>query len=547
MIDLFAEVTADVGAALDGLCLMAVGGYGRGVLAPYSDLDLVMVHGGRRPPDEDLLRRLWYPMWDAGFQVGSRGQATFVEGVTARRQPRHRHRDCSAAGRSPAIPRWVPTCATTRCAAGASSATGGCEVLRARTIARHEAAGEAAFMLEPDLKLGRGGLRDAATVGWLEAADLRFHADDRAAVDEAERVLLDVRVALHRVTQRAEEILRLDDQDAVADVARVRVGRSDDDAGRDRRPRPRLGARGAVGLSRSPVEAELAGRRVRWRRASCWTMARCTCRRRCRSPVSRRWCCAWPSPRRARRRRSRGPRSTGWRPRSSRSTGPWPAGAVDEFVAFLLEGDRAIPVREALDHAGLIVRMLPEWAPVRSRPQRNAYHRYTVDRHLWEAAAEASKIADRVHRADLLVLGALLHDIGKGYPGDHTEVGVELVADDRPTAGPVGRATPQCWQRSVRHHLLLPDVATRRDLADPATIGRRGRSSGQPAHARTAGHVDRGRLAGDRVTGVEPVEGRAVEDLVERVRPRAGWRRRSTRSRGVAVPDGRGAGADGRR
>ena len=114
---------------------------------------------------------------------------------------------------------------------------------------------------------------------------------------------------------------------------------------------------------------------------------------------------------------------------------PWPTGAAEELVALLLEGPRAIPVLESLDQADLFARMLPEWAPVRSRPQRNAYHRFTVDRHLWEAAAQAAMLADRVARPDLLVIGALLHDIGKGYPGDHTERGEELVATIAPTDG----------------------------------------------------------------------------------------------------------------
>src|SRR5690606_5848485 len=106
---------------------------------------------------------------------------------------------------------------------------------------------------------------------------------------------------------------------------------------------------------------------------------------------------------------------------------PWPTEARAALVDLLLAGPPAIPVLEALDQVGLWVRLLPEWAPNRNRPQRNAYHRFTVDRHLFEAVAEASRLAGRTDRPDLLVLGTLLHDIGKGYPGDHTEVGVELV------------------------------------------------------------------------------------------------------------------------
>src|SRR6185503_3060458 len=91
----------------------------------------------------------------------------------------------------------------------------------------------------------------------------------------------------------------------------------------------------------------------------------------------------------------------------------WPDGALAELGALLRQGHRAIDVFEALDQGGILVRLLPDWAPVRSRPQRNAYHPFTVARHLWETAANAAALTDRVDRPDLLVLGALLHDIGK--------------------------------------------------------------------------------------------------------------------------------------
>jgi [protein-PII] uridylyltransferase len=148
---------------------------------------------------------------------------------------------------------------------------------------------------------------------------------------------------------------------------------------------------------------------------------------------------------------------------------PWPVGAIDDFVGLLLTAHDAIPVLEALDQRGLWVKVLPEWAPNRSKPQRNAYHRFTVDRHLWEATANAATWADRVARPDLLVLGALFHDIGKGYPGDHTEVGVTMVERIGPRLG-LNADDTQMICAMVKHHLLLPDVATRRDLADSATI-----------------------------------------------------------------------------
>ena len=148
---------------------------------------------------------------------------------------------------------------------------------------------------------------------------------------------------------------------------------------------------------------------------------------------------------------------------------PWPDAARFLLSDLLLVGRPAIPVIEALDQLGLWHRLIPEWEPCRSKPQRNAYHRFTVDRHLCEAAAEAAELVDRVDRPDLLVLGALFHDIGKGYPGDHTEVGIELV--DRITSR-MGYPDDEVavLTSMVRHHLLLPDVATRRDLDDGGTI-----------------------------------------------------------------------------
>ena len=132
-------------------------------------------------------------------------------------------------------------------------------------------------------------------------------------------------------------------------------------------------------------------------------------------------------------------------------------------------GPAAIPVIETLDQRGLMTRTLPEWEAVRNRPQRNAYHRFTVDRHLCEAAAEAARLTSRVRRPDLLLVGAFLHDIGKGYPGDHSEAGVNLVEKIAPRIGfPPEDIT--ILKALVRHHLLLADTATRRDLADEATI-----------------------------------------------------------------------------
>ena len=148
---------------------------------------------------------------------------------------------------------------------------------------------------------------------------------------------------------------------------------------------------------------------------------------------------------------------------------PWPAETVADLLALLGAGRSAVPVIEALDRTGLWGRLLPEWGAVRDLPPRDAVHTWTVDRHLVETAAHAANRATDVARPDLLVLGALLHDLGKGRGGDHSVIGAELA---EAIAARLGMSEPDTalLAAMVRHHLLLPAVATRRDLDDPATI-----------------------------------------------------------------------------
>ncbi len=167
--------------------------------------------------------------------------------------------------------------------------------------------------------------------------------------------------------------------------------------------------------------------------------------------------------------------------------------------------------------------MLPEWEPVRSKPQHNPYHRFTVDRHLIEAAVEAAALRHRVARPDLLLLGAWLHDLGKGYPGDHSEVGAQLMETISARLGfpPHERAM---LVTLARDHLLLPDAATRRDVRDPVTVTR---------VAETVGDLQTLELlhalseADGKATGPSawtPWKAALVEELVAAVAARlAGW------------------------
>ena len=163
---------------------------------------------------------------------------------------------------------------------------------------------------------------------------------------------------------------------------------------------------------------------------------------------------------------------------------PWPAAAREALLEMLATGTKLVPVWEALDLAGCIVRWIPCWAGIRARPQHNPVHRFTVDRHSVQTVAEVQRHLTQVERPDILLLTALLHDIGKlpGAATSHAAVG----APDRPGGGAghrSGRADDaDLVERLVRSHLTLALLATKRDHADPRTQSGagRGRATGGP-------------------------------------------------------------------
>jgi [protein-PII] uridylyltransferase len=445
--------------------LVAIGGYGRGELAPFSDLDVLLVHDGAKNFDA-VATKLWYPIWDAGVKLGHSVSTikqalelakTELDTATSLLTVRYIAGDRSL----------CDTLATEARRAWTNQASGRLSELMDRVRRRQSENGEVAFLLEPNIKEGCGGLRDIHAVQWAALGGLEISRPDWAALEAGRDVLTAVRVALHRHAGRSGDVIHLEDQDAVASLCGYPSADS------------LMGAVSTAGRSVAWVGDEL------WARVAAANIKKVPDRALAPGVVLRqgeihlddtidpatdptlllRVAAA------AAREQARIDRITLDRlaqdcpPLPS----PWPAGAIDDLVGLLLAGRRAIPVLEALDQRGLWVRILPEWAPNRSRPQRNAYHRFTVDRHLWEATANAAERVDRVSRPDLLVLGALFHDIGKGYPGDHTEVGMDLVRKMGPRLG-LNHDDTDLVCAMVEHHLLLPDVATRRDLADPSTI-----------------------------------------------------------------------------
>jgi [protein-PII] uridylyltransferase len=453
-----------------GVSLVAVGGYGRREILPGSDLDLLLLH----TPDADVdaaAAAVFYPVWDAGIPLDHAVRTVEQARAVARDDlkallglldARHVAGDpeLSRGLREGVLTDWRRTAPE--------------RLPQLVAMCRERAArlGEVADLLEPDLVAAYGGLRDtlvlrAVAASWL--AD-RPHG---GALDEAREWLLVVREALHRSTGRRLDRLVLEEQDGVA----ARLGLLDADAllrrvaeagrvigyacdvtwrdvdravaARSRRGRPAVRRPLVDGVVEHDGEAVLAldadpsrDAVLPLRAAAAAAQAGLVLSPHTLDRLAAE-CPSLPV--------------------------PWPEEARHSLVSLLGAGRPAVPVWEALDAVGLIARWLPDWERVRHRPQRTPVHRHTVDRHLVETAVVAAGLTRRVSRPDLLLLAALFHDLGKGWPGDHSEAGATIA---RALGARLGLAEDDVAtvERLVRHHLLLPEMATRRDPEDPATV-----------------------------------------------------------------------------
>ena len=449
------------------LALVAIGGYGRRELAPGSDLDLVLVHRGRRDV-ANVARTIWYPIWDSGLAL-DHSVKTVKEALNVARS------DLKAAvGLVDARPVAGDTALGDELAEGVRSlwqkhARSFMRQLGDAVADRHTRMGDVAFLLEPDLKEGRGGLRDVHALHIAALAVPVIPEED--LVGDAAGALVAARVELHRLTGRSADRLTLQEQESVAHqldlpdadtlmqgiaTAARTIGWSSNDAWRRIQswlagPGSRVARRDrelspGVVLRDDEVVieagADLSDESLSLRVAAAAAHAG--------APISRRTL-------------------TDLRDKAVPPGHPWRTTTRDALVDVLSAGPAAVHAFEALDQYGLVVRVLPEWEPVRSRLQHNPYHRYTVDRHLLEAAASAAALLSRVSRPDLLLVGAWLHDLGKGYPGDHTAAGTGLM-DRIATRMGFPPADVEVLVGLVRNHLLLSDAATKRDIRDPVTV-----------------------------------------------------------------------------
>jgi len=458
------------GAGDTGVALVAVGGYGRGELAPHSDLDVVLVHADgvdvRR-----VAERVWYPLWDAGADIDHSVRALVQVRETAAADPRVALGllDARHLAGDPNLTLLLRTGLLAQWRRDARQQLPALQDLVAR---RAERLGELAHSAVPDLKESLGGLRDATVLNALVATWLVDvpHAD----LERCRVALLDVRDALHEVAGRATDRVAPEVWPELA----ARLGHADGQSLQ----------RHVRGLGRRITHLS----RLTWRRVDAVLERPSSTRRRapeltpvapgvavsrgevvldrgagvssdpllllrCAAEAAERDLVLAP-PTAARLARDGAPLPE-----------PWDGRARDLLTRLLAAGPGLLPVWETLDETDALARVLPEWERVRLLPHASAVHRFTVDRHLVETCIEASRLIRRVARPDVLMAAAVLHDIGKGGTVDHSVAGEPVAVATARRMGFTERDALLVG-RLVRWHLLLAEVATRRDLEDPTTV-----------------------------------------------------------------------------
>ena len=455
-----------------GLSIAAVGGFGRGELSPGSDLDLLILH--KNKSDSELLEitnGLLYPLWDQGFKVDHSVRTLGQNRDTAEIDLRVAmglldirlvagDADLVAAAQSDAVHLW------------SKEASRFLPELKESMRIRHERSGELAYLLEPDLKEARGGLRDINSIRAISLSGVVVPSIERISI--AESTILKIRDSLHTISGNSKDRLYFQEQDKIAenlayvnadalmaDLAKSArsvdyilssIWHSVEHRGKDRSGRFMKKIRTTqlspeINISHQEVVLSIDAQ-ITTDSTLAFKVAAAAAQ--VGLPLSLETCL----------RLGEG---------APAISTPWPRVARENFISLIGGGQSMIPVWEAYEQEGIITQWFPEWEAVSSLPQRNVLHRHTVDRHMVETVLHASALTRMVHRPDLLLFAALFHDIGKGSQEDHSIRGAQLIG---PIAARIGFDVDEqeTLRILVEQHLLLSATATRRDLDDPATI-----------------------------------------------------------------------------
>lgn len=463
------------------LAVAAFGSFARGDMTSCSDIDLVfLVDSHNTQLQETIVQHVLYPLWDNGHEVdysfrtiteciqlatddltvalslvdirhitGNDTLTTGLQQETSRLWRQH-------------ISQWLPLISQ-----------------QART--RHTRSGVVADLMQPDIKNGLGGVRDYHALKVLAVSQLALSSplpadpQGREKLEQAYNFLTDCRFALHALSGKRRDIVLAHYGDDIAAMLhltdRFQLIREISTAGRlisyawqnaaDHAAQSLLArttrSPQALARARRPAgrDVVIADERIVLAHAASPTQdpylpLKVACAAATHNlPIAQ----------------STMRRLTQCHPGLPEHPTPY---LLELLVDFLSRGLPIIPVVETLDRGGIWSTFIPQWEHIRDLPSTEISHIYVCDRHLLHTVAQTRQLLTNVSRPDLLLLSALLHDLGKGRREDHSEVGAKIAAQLLPRLG----ATPQDTTRvvaAVRLHLYLPKLINTMDVSSPDT------------------------------------------------------------------------------
>lgn len=481
-----------VRAAGNGIALIALGGYGRRELYPCSDIDLLLLHdraAGNKM--REAAEAVLYPLWDAGFEVGHsvRGVKDAVSFAAEEYLFQVALLDARLLAGSETLFHELLALHQKKNIEGQRDKF--VRTMNSLCAERRQKHGSHAYLLEPQIKEGRGGLRDMQAMFWIAKAVFGlsglaemedagiFSPDERLTFAASQDMLTRIRCRLHCLSRRKNDRLFFEYQEEMAadfgcedgqgmravehfmrqvysclqtvavttdlffEQVRENLGLNGRDL-REQELEPGIVVR--AGSLRLALTDEALAKQPQLLMRLFYQAGRS----------------GLPVHHRTRQLVSRSLRLIDDLFRSSKRN-------AKSFIGLLL-ADNPLPALETMLETGLLTAYIPEFFAVESLAQHDLYHIYTVDRHQLQTVAELAKLRQtmpelRAAAPILLCLAALLHDIGKGQHTDHSQRGADLVLGIGQRMGLNSRERAQL-AFLVRWHLYLPENALRRDLSD---------------------------------------------------------------------------------
>jgi [protein-PII] uridylyltransferase len=485
----------------DRIALVALGGYGRKELFPFSDIDLmILYHPKIKKQISKVTEAVLYPLWDTGLEVGH-GVRTVAESISHAREEYF----------------FLVALLDARLLYGSEELYGQLlsayrkkyvdghrqdfvEKMKGHRQSRRERFGSHSFLLEPHIKEGKGGMRDIQAMMWtarvvfglnsledIHSAGLLLE-EEKKAFQRARDILVRLRCSLHFSSSRKNDQLYFEQQEEMSEAFGYRP--KDGVRGVEYFMRDIYGALqtisitsdlffdhvdevlGLAGKGRMPADKviedgiEIRAGRVHLTLGESQILAKPQALIRVFLAMAR---TGLPMHHRTRKAITGFVELITDKERTS-------SRFARAFFTLLLEAKDVSMVLETMLETGVLTACIPEYAKITSLAQHDLYHIYTVDRHSLQAVTELhalvaswTGVVQNVQDLKVLYLAALLHDIGKGSGRDHSIEGAEL-------AGKIGerfcftereRATLEFL---VRYHLFMPENALRRDLNDAVFI-----------------------------------------------------------------------------